>query len=144
MKNSKIVTLSLLTAGLVLAQMPAHAADAAESADKSAQGEHPRRDMAAAQLKMLAEKLNLTDAQKAQATEILKAEAAKAAALRDEDGANRREKMKEMRAIREESRAKIRAILTPEQQKIFDTLPKRRPGGGPGGGPRGEGDGGQP
>lgn len=142
MKNSKIVTLSLLAAGLMLALAPARAAELAESAAKPAQGEHPRRDMAAAQLKMLAEKLNLTDAQKAQATEILKAEAAKVAALREGDETNRREKMKEMRAIREESRAKIRAILTAEQQKIFDNLPKRRPGGP--GGPRGEGDGGQP
>lgn len=132
MKNSKLVTLSLLVAGLALATAPVRAAETAETAEKPAQGEHSRRDQAAAQLKMLAEKLSLTDAQKAQAAEILKAEATKLAALRDNDAAKRREKMKQMREIREEGRAKIRAILTPEQQKIFDTLPKRRMGG-PGG-----------
>ena len=142
MKNSKIVTLSLLTAGLVLAQMPLRAAEAAAPAEKPAQGEHSRRDQAAAQLKMLAEKLSLTEAQKAQATEILKAEAAKLAALRGDESADRREKMKQMRAIREDGQAKIRAIFTPEQQKIFDNLPKRRPGGP--GGSRGEGEGSQP
>ncbi len=133
MKKSTIVALSFLTAGLAFTQVSARAAEAATH-EKPAHGEKSRRDQAGGQLKMLAEKLSLTDAQKAQAAEILKAEGAKLAALREDESQDRQAKMKQMREIREDGRVKIRAILTPEQQKIFDTLPKRGPGGGPGGG----------
>jgi len=91
-------------------------------------------------LKKLDEKLNLTADQKTQITAIWdKAEADARAARADataEAKAERRAKMREgMKAVRQQ----VRAVLTPEQQKIFDTMPQDRRGGGPGG-PRPAGD----
>jgi len=134
MKKSTHVTWLMLTAGLAFTQVSAFAVDAATppALEKPAKGEYPRAERIEEQLKMLAEKLALTDAQKVQANEILKAEGAKLVALRDNEALRLREKMKQIREVRMNGRAQIRAILTADQQKIFDSLPKRGPGG-PGG-----------
>lgn len=41
-----------------------------------------------------------------------------------------------MQELRTSANAKIKAVLTAEQQKAFDALPQRGPGGGGPGGPR--------
>ncbi|MBP6506306.1 MAG: hypothetical protein KA257_01965 [Opitutaceae bacterium] len=132
MKKSSLFVLSVLATGLTLALPVTRAADAAE---KAAQPEGGPREHLADRLKMLAEKLTLTDAQKASAGEVLKHEAAKLKALRDDAARPRREKFKEMRTIREETRTQLRALFTPEQQATFDAMPQRGPGGR--GGPEG-------
>ena len=83
MKKSSLFVLSVLATGLTLALPFTRAADAAE---KAAQPEGGPREHLADRLKMLAEKLTLTDAQKASAGEVLKHEAAKLKALRDDKG----------------------------------------------------------
>jgi Spy/CpxP family protein refolding chaperone len=72
----------------------------------------------------LDEAVTLTAEQKTKATEIYKKQSDAMAAL---SGEERREKgMEIMKATREQ----IRALLTEEQQKKFDAMPQRGPGGG--------------
>jgi len=118
-----VMGLILGLAGLPLA-MPA--------ADKAPPPERGNR--AAEHLQRLAEELGLTEQQKTQVTAILKSESDQRMALRDNESMSRSEKFQAMRKIREEGRAQIRALLTPEQQKKFDAMPKPGPGRGrPGG-----------
>lgn len=82
-------------------------------------------------MKQLDEKLSLTADQKAQINAIWDKAEQDARAARDDAAATakeeRRAKMREgMKAVREQ----VRGVLTPEQQKVFDTMPQdRRPGG---------------
>ncbi len=108
----KFLTISLLAAGLMFAQ----------------QG-----DRRGAQPGRLARQLNLTDAQKEQLKPIMKEQAEKMRALRDQNQSQR----EEMKKLRDETDAKVRAILTPEQAAKFDELKKQGRGGRRGGrGPR--------
>jgi Spy/CpxP family protein refolding chaperone len=66
--------------------------------------------------------IELTDAQKAKLEEIQKKYQPEMMALRTEfqNGGDRAELMKKGSALRERSSAEIRAILTPDQQAVFD------------------------
>ncbi len=82
-----------------------------------------------ARLEQLDEKLQLTPEQKEKITAIWMQAVGKLDAGRDDDSF--RQKRKNRRAWREamtETRAQVRAVLTPEQQKIFDELRPSRPG----------------
>lgn len=120
---------ALLGLALGLANLPAvsHATDQPPPPDRKA----PMAD----HLQRMAEDLGLTQQQKAQVADILKAERDKLTALRDDPSMDRRERFKALRKIREEGREQIRALLTPEQRKKFDAMPKPKPGrrAGPGG-----------
>ncbi|NBV22363.1 MAG: hypothetical protein EBS05_10660 [Proteobacteria bacterium] len=70
-------------------------------------------------LKNMAEKLKLTDEQKAKIEPIMKEEGTKLAALR-EDPAPREEKVKKMLEIRKEIAARIKPILTAEQAEQYE------------------------
>ena len=93
------------------------------------------------------ERLNLTAEQRAQIAEIFRSS-------RPLTDSVLRSSMPRLQAIHDSVRQEIRAVLTPEQQKIFDEMepesrwgPRRGPGGrgGPGGpGPRPDGPGGPP
>ena len=130
------IKLLLIVAMPLLASIGVRAADDANAAPA---GDHPRmQEMREQRLKKLDEKLNLTADQKAQITAIWdKAETDARAARQDanaEAKAERRTKMREgMKAVRQQ----VRAVLTPEQQKIFDTMPQDRRGPG---GPHSAGD----
>lgn len=112
----------LLTALTSLAALPAvRAADS----DTPPPPDRPRmKEMGERRLKQLDEKLHLTAEQKTKILGIWESAAQQQArAKQDADkerGADRRETM---RATREQ----IRAILTPEQQKIFDEMPRNGP-----------------
>jgi Spy/CpxP family protein refolding chaperone len=66
--------------------------------------------------------IELTDAQKVKLEEIQKKYQPEMSALRSEfqNGGDRAELMKKSAALREKSSAEIRAILTPDQQVVFD------------------------
>jgi Spy/CpxP family protein refolding chaperone len=66
--------------------------------------------------------IELTDAQKTKLDEIQKKYQPEMMALRDEmrNGGDRAELMKKGVALRNKSSAEIRAILTPDQQVVFD------------------------
>lgn len=63
----------------------------------------------------LQKELNLTDAQKTQVQEIMKSQQVKAQAIRDQ-----------AKALREETRAKLSAVLTPEQMAKYDAMKEKR------------------
>lgn len=88
-------------------------------------------------LKMMSEALALTDAQKEKIKPIIADEAAALKALREDTSVAEDARRTKQRDIRQAHAAKIRAVLTPEQQAKFDEL---RPmgGGGGGGGKKGK------
>ncbi len=83
----------------------------------------------AAQLQALTTQLSLTDAQQASVKQIFADRDAKMQAAFSGGGDAR----SQMMALRQESNAKIRAILTPDQQTKFDAMPQPGPRGGGGG-----------
>ena len=90
---------------------------------------------AAERLQHLAETLGLTDDQKAKIGAIFKEEFEKSRAMMEDASLAPEDRRAKMRELREDSRTRARAVLTPEQQQKFDALPR------PGRGPRGEGPG---
>ena len=106
---------------------------AAEPTAGAPNAEHSRmQDMRERRLKKLDAKLNLTAAQKAQINAIWDKAEADARAARKETASTAKSDMREKR--REALKAahqEVRAVLTPEQQTIFDSLPPDRPGRGP-------------
>jgi Spy/CpxP family protein refolding chaperone len=107
MKAIRIVALvaALLVGGAAIAS-------AQGSAQQGGQG---RRNM---QL----DGIELTDAQKSKLDEIQKKYQPEMMALRNElrNGGDRAELMKKSSSLRDKSSAEIRAILTPDQQVVFD------------------------
>jgi Spy/CpxP family protein refolding chaperone len=89
--------------------------------------------MAKRMLEHLQTALNLTADQAKQVEAILKDQMQQGRAIRDNDTLSDDERMAKMQESRKASRAKIRALLTPDQQKIFDAMPPMGPHhGGPG------------
>jgi hypothetical protein len=78
-------------------------------------------------LSELTKKLNLTADQQKTVGGILADSKSKLEALRDDESLSPEDKRAQAKGIRDAERASIRAALTPDQQKIFDTL---RPRGG--------------
>ncbi|MBL9135927.1 MAG: hypothetical protein JNK85_08670 [Verrucomicrobiales bacterium] len=92
---------------LTAATSPTFARPAGDAASKVARvKEH---------LRSVANELGLTDAQKDQLRVLFKAEHAKALAIRQDPALNRREKLHQLRALRDEVQEKVQGLLTPEQ-----------------------------
>ena len=70
-------------------------------------------------MRELSEKLNLTDAQKAAIKPILATEANEIKAVHQDSSLSDEQKQAKVKEIRDSSREKINALLTPEQQKTF-------------------------
>ena len=87
--------------------------------------------------------IELTDAQKTKVAEIQAKYQPEAQAIREsmQGGGDRAEAFKKMQALNDKRNPEIRAVLTPEQQAIFDKnlaeqkarMEQMRQGGGPGG-----------
>ena len=94
----------------------------------------PRGD----RFKMLVEKLNLTDDQKAKIKPILEDEMKAIKAIRDDASIEREAKWTKIRDVVQSHNTQIIPLLTPEQQKKLEELKEERGPGGPGGpgGPR--------
>jgi periplasmic protein CpxP/Spy len=83
----------------------------------------------------IAEELNLTADQKPKVEAIMKDAAEKRKALRDDTALTPEQRREKAKAIAEESKTKLKDILTAEQLAKFEEMQKNRPGrpGGPGG-----------
>jgi Spy/CpxP family protein refolding chaperone len=139
--------IAVIVAGLAVAAWPSlRAADEssqpppppAAGGEQGPEG-HPRRWQRdpAEQVQHLKQVLDLTQAQSDQALAIYKDAAAQRQALMRDDSLSRDERRPKMRELMNSTQVKIRALLTPEQQKKLDAMP--RPGrdgrnGGPGAG----------
>jgi Spy/CpxP family protein refolding chaperone len=106
---------------------------AADQADAGTPPPPPRRQNGAQMMKVLKEKLSLTDDQVQQVADILKAQRQAGMALRQDTTLSDDDKRAKGMALMKDTRAKIRAILTADQQTIFDAMPampgpgRRRP-----------------
>jgi Spy/CpxP family protein refolding chaperone len=119
MKNKFSIKLGLVLATLLLSLQPlAFSADAAKPAKPAAAVRERMQNMA--------KELELTDAQKEQFKPILKAEAAKLKALREDKSLSRKDRQEKIKAIREEMAPQIKAILTPEQFEKWQKIVKER------------------
>lgn len=88
---------------------------------------HPRmHNRAGDRLQMLAEKLNLTEAQTAAIQPIFAAEANDIKTVRQDNSLSKEEKKGKVLAIREAAKEKIAAILTPEQKTEWVELKEHR------------------
>lgn len=74
-------------------------------------------------LEELTQQLTLTPDQQKQVAAILKSDHDQMKTLRSDDSISPEDKRAQAKAIMSSTRSQIRALLTPEQQKIFDTLP---------------------
>ncbi len=83
------------------------------------------REQSQNRLTMLAEQLNLTDAQKTAIKPILAKEANDIKAVIQDNSLSREQKQTKLSAIREASDTKINALLTPEQQAKWAQLKER-------------------
>jgi protein CpxP len=83
----------------------------------------PRRANAAAQIQRMKDKLNLTDDQVKQITQILQDMRTQGQALRQDTSLSDDDRRTKMQAMAKDVHDKVRALLTADQQKIFDTMP---------------------
>jgi Spy/CpxP family protein refolding chaperone len=122
--NPRILT--LLAFG-VLAVAPVVRADDADKAPPPPR-DHPRMaEMREKRLKQLDEKLHLTDDQKARIGDIWDKAAQQAKADREAARDEAKDRRAQRRDMMKATHDQVRAVLTPEQQKIFDELPPPRP-----------------
>ncbi|MFH1496430.1 MAG: Spy/CpxP family protein refolding chaperone [Verrucomicrobiota bacterium] len=106
------------------------------SAEPSEGGERKGPPPGAGQrIEKLKTELGLTDAQVDQLKPILREQMQAMKALRDDESLARKEKRAKFDELRETHRAKLAAILTPEQAAKLDDLMKDRKGPG---GPKGK------
>jgi hypothetical protein len=145
MKLSKATCLCLISGCLALSLAKARADDPssppvppappAAPATTPADGQNPppahhRRMHAAFVLGELTEKLGLTPDQQKAVGALIASNDSQLKALREDDSIAKEDKRASMMNIISTTRGQIRAALTPDQQKIFDTLPTRGEHGG--------------
>ena len=136
MNPKLILSLSILSAGLVLSQASLRADDVqppppqppgadAGPSDGQTPPTHKRmhRPLSLAELTA---KLSLTADQQKTIGPILANARSQAKDLHDDDSISKEDKRAKMKEILATSKSQIRAALTPDQQKIFDSLPERK------------------
>lgn len=124
--STLFVLAALVSAPFALATDPAPAAPPAP--DAGARPHPMMRHMMQRRLEFLTEKLNLTEDQRTKIKAIWKQSAGQVKALRDEASLAREDLRAKADAMRKANRDQVRAVLTPEQQAIFDQLPADGPG----------------
>lgn len=92
----------------------------------------PRGDMKERAAKV-AEELGLSEEQKARMGEAMKEQGEKRKALQDDTSLSDTDKKAKGKALREETVARVKAILTAEQFTKWETMQQNRRSGGPGG-----------
>ena len=117
-KFSIVVFLLAFSAGLMVIGQPCHALQTAPAAQEhGAMGGSPMGPMTPeARLKMLTEKLNLTEDQQAKLKPVLEDQAKQMKALHDDASLAPADKQAKMKELHESSIEKLNAILTPDQQ----------------------------
>jgi hypothetical protein len=146
MSSKSLLTLSLLSLGLVIAQAPLRAQDASPAQPPAPPSDapevpatppttdgqtppppaHHRRE--GLTLAFLTEKLGLTPEEQKVIGPIIQSGRQQAKELREDDSLSQDDKRAKMKEIAEATRSQIRAALTPAQQTVFDALPQH--GGG--------------
>ena len=91
-------------------------------AEIKSEARHRMREFATDRLEMLAEKLNLTDAQTAAIKPIFATEVNDIKAVRQDNSLSKEQKQSKIFDIREAANKKINTILTPEQQSQWAKL----------------------
>jgi Spy/CpxP family protein refolding chaperone len=120
MKTDCIKKMIAILAALVFGCAVAFAASAPDSNSPGHRNGGPAAQRPAHEfMKELSEKLNLTDAQKAAIKPILATEANEIKAVHQDSSLSTEQKQAKTKEIRDNSREKINALLTPEQQKKF-------------------------
>ena len=115
MKKTMVI-LAALTFGCAVAfAAPAPDSNSPARRNRGLAAQGPARDY----LQELSEKLNLTDEQKAAIEPILATEANEIKAVHQDSSLSDEQKQAKVKEIRDSSREKINALLTPEQQKTF-------------------------
>jgi Spy/CpxP family protein refolding chaperone len=148
--NLSILSIGLaLTAGSLLAQdagtaptpTPAAPSDGSQAAPTPAP-EHHHGGRGGFVLEDLTQKLTLTPDQQKQVGDLIKSSREQMKTLHEDDSMSDEDKRAKMKDIMSSTRSQIRALLTPAQQAIFDTLPthgprppKPAPGAAPGDNP---------
>ena len=132
MRPNKLTLLAVLL-GSLLGVLPAsRAADAdPKPADKTepAGGSGAKaRPARGERLQGLAEQLKLTDEQKEKIKPILQDERKKVRELRENKDLARQDRVAKLKEIREDIRAKVKPILTPEQLEKWNKLRSEGPG----------------
>lgn len=111
-----VAMLAVLTFGCAVAfAAPAPDSNSPAHRNRGQAAQRPVRDF----LQELSEKLNLTDAQKAAIKPILATEANEIRTVHQDSSLSAEQKQTKVKEIRDNSREKINALLTPDQQKIF-------------------------
>jgi Spy/CpxP family protein refolding chaperone len=138
MKPQSAINLSLLSIGLALSagtsfaqdanapaptSPPAAPSDGTQAAPTPAPEHHGRRGGFV--LEDLTQKLSLTADQQKQVGDLIKSSREQMKALHEDDSMSEDDKRAKMKEIMGTTRSQIRAVLTPEQQAIFDKLPTR-------------------
>lgn len=93
---------------------------------KAGKGEH--KGQRGDRMQKLAEKLNLTDDQKAKIAPILKSAMESRKAIKEDGNLSDEQKREKMKALGADTKAKLSAILTPEQKKKMAELRKEHKG----------------
>jgi Spy/CpxP family protein refolding chaperone len=106
-----------LATGLTAAPIPAKAQDQDAQTTQARQMPSPDEVM-----QRLGERLNLTDSQKEQLKPIIQDRQEKMQALRSDTSLRRGQRARKMKGILEDSDKKIKAILTPDQQKLYEAM----------------------
>jgi periplasmic protein CpxP/Spy len=136
MKPQTAVNLSLLSIGLALTAGTSVAQDAANAPAPTSPSAAPSDGTQAAPpehhgrrggfvLEELTQKLTLTPDQQKQVGDLIKSSREQMKALHEDDSMSDDDKRAKMKEITSTTRTQIRALLTPAQQAIFDTLPTR-------------------
>jgi protein CpxP len=117
-KFSTAVLILVFAAGLMIVGQTSHALQAAPSAQEHGAMGGPAMGPITPErrLKMLTEKLNLTEDQQASVKPILEDESKQAKALHDDVSLAPADKRAKMKELHESSTEKIVAVLTPDQQ----------------------------
>jgi Spy/CpxP family protein refolding chaperone len=144
MKATKMTLIAALAAGTLLALSPALRADdstntppAAPPAGGPPPGDRHGPGMRGPNFDRLAEQLNLTDDQKPKVKAILGDQMEQMRDLWQDPSLSREDRMAKMKAIREATDAKLKAVLTVDQFKKFQDMrpmmggPRHGPPGGP-------------
>ena len=141
---SQIPLMSLpLHRGVLFLALAAFAVPVMAQSDDAAPPPPPHRGRAEQRIKELKAKLGLTDAQVEQIKTILKGQMQAMRDIREDDSLSDDDRRAKLMALMKSSHDQVRAILTPDQQKIFDAMPSTGMGrhhGGPDGPPPPDGD----
>jgi hypothetical protein len=142
MSPKSLFALSVASAGLVFTQVSLRADDntvqppppGVDAPPPPPPGGHGHGRDGGFRLAELTAKLGLTPDEVKVIEPIVESGRTQGKAIRDDEALSPQDKHAKMKAVMDSTRAGIRAALTPDQQKIFDTLPVRggrRPNGAP-------------